>query len=176
MILNQRKKGFPTVYNMIPFDEKNICFLPIWRHHRVTQEKKILERRSYDKPLESSFYADSESSKSHGLKMKSWRDILNWIWACDVTWPNWNRNISPGLHFQTMVLMWFLISVALAFQRHITWPPLEKKNIFAYYDVTWYAVMTSQKNGPIEYFHFSKIGKYLVHRPRKYKNLRWVFF
>ena len=68
--------------------------------------------------------------------MKSWRDI--WIlnrWR-DVTGPNSNQNISPGLHFQTMVLRWFWISVTSAFQRYIIWSPSTKKNIFFYlYDV-----------------------------------------
>ena len=97
----------------------NAVFL--WRHqikiHDVIVGKIyfFLQRSCYI-PLESPFYADLESSKNHGLKVKSWIDILIWIWACDVTWLNWNRNISPGLHFQSIVLMWFLISVVLAFQ------------------------------------------------------------
>ena len=73
--------------------------------------------------------------------MKSWRDISISIWSRDVTCPNSNQNISPGLHFQTMVLRWFWISVKRAFQRYMTWPPLTKKIFFSTY-------MTSPSRDP----------------------------
>ena len=173
MILNHHHTAFLTVYGMTPFDEKKYFLLPIWRHHR---NFFFFEKGSYHIPLESSFNTDSESSKNHGLKMKSWRDILISILSCDVTWPNWNRNNSPALHFQTMVFMWFWISVILAFQRYITWPPLEKKIFFSYYDVTCHELMTSRKNGPIEIFKNYHNAFPQGSCDGISINLRWVFF
>ena len=92
-----------------------------------------------------------------------------------VTWPNWNRNISRRLHFQTMVLMWFWISITLAFQRYITWPYLEKKIIFVHINITSRDHVTSQENCPIEYFENSGNRKPLGHRQWISNNLSWVF-
>ena len=109
-------KGTFQRYIIWPPLTKKTIFFYLYDVFITWHRKKniFLERGSYHIPLESSFNVDSESSKNHGLKMKSWRDILIWILACDVTWPTWNRNISPGLYFQTMVLIWFWITVTLA--------------------------------------------------------------
>ena len=69
--------------------------------------------------------------------MKFWRDISILNRSRDVTCQNSNQNISPGLHFQTMVLRWFWISVTWAFQLYMIWPPFEKKIFFSYVTPWW---------------------------------------
>ena len=53
-----------------------------------------------------------------------------------ITLSNKNLNISRGLHFQPLFLMWFWISIKRAFQQYITWPG---------HNGTWRPIMTSYK-------------------------------
>ena len=69
-----------------------------------------------------------EYYKKFGLKMKCSRDITIWNLSSDVTWPFSNQNISRGLHFHTLFLIWFWISLTRAFKRYImTYFDEEKK-------------------------------------------------
>ena len=120
VLLHQRNTSFPTVYNMTPFGEKNVFFHYDMTSHHLREKKIFLSKGVILYTVGKLVYADSESHKDHSLKMKSSGEISIWNWSRDFIWPISNRNISRGLYFQTMVPIWFWISITLAFQRYIT--------------------------------------------------------
>ena len=92
-------------------------------------------------PLESCCYADSESYKNLGLKIKCSRDISN-------------LNISWGLYFQTLFLMWLWISLTRAFQRSIIWPPLVR--------IVFSPYKTSSSRDPYGFFFLCQSRSYYI--------------
>ena len=85
------------------------------------------------------------------------------------------QNGGRGLHFQTLVLMWFWISAKFPFQRYMTWPPSEKKNIFCLYDVVGLNPVTSQEIWPCKDFRFNENWMFRPYGLQKSKNLRCLF-
>ena len=69
-----------------------------------------------------------------------------------------NQRRKPKLHFQTLFLIWFWISIKRAFQRYIPWPYSEKQNFF--HPLWCHTVhVTSQEDWQWEDFHFGKKWK-----------------
>ena len=144
---------FPTVYDMNPFREKNIfsCVTSWWRH--IGRKKNFFHQRgSYHIPLESPHYADSESSKNHGLKNKSWRDILIWIWVWWRHVTNLKSKYLSRTSFSDHGSYVILNQHNTSFLTVYNMTTIGEKSFFVHYDMTSHDHVTSQENWPWEDF------------------------